>query len=574
MEKACAFGGLWYNGNRLFQSVQKGGNGTSGGFGRYGKRILRTAGFCLLLIPSGLMQLGGDLLHGAIRILRWMLGILAAPIRLHRKDAEQIYSDWKAVRHERSGIKFRTVCQSVLYGIFSENGVFITLLRYGLVMVCCGFLFAVVRYGMQREYGLRVTVNGRTLGYIAEESDYEKAEAIVRTRLSYAESPPEVSFTRSLRLVSCEDIDAYLTAGSLADRMLEISGIALCKGYGVYRGEEFLGAVADPAPIRYALARQLSEFANNLDADAEEVYYSDSMEYIEGTYLESNLTEAEAIIGKLTAVSDCTAVYHAVQNDTLHQIAQRYSTTPEYLRTLNPEIPDVPEEGASVRVPVEERSMPIIYTKTKESVSFINYDTVEVETAKLPIGERAVLQRGRMGEKENLMRITYVNGAEVRRMMLESRLIEAPVTEKIGIGTYVAAPASKTTVLYGTGEYGWPVNGGRISDYYISNRNHRGLDIAAPFQSEIYAADDGVVTKAAWSDSYGYYLMIDHGEGRETLYAHCSLLLGSPGLEVKRGQVIGLVGSTGNSTGNHLHFEVRIDGVNYDPASFLRVNAD
>lgn len=515
-----------------------------------------------------------DVLHGFLRILRWCGRIITAPFALHKREAEQIYADWKSVRDEKKSKQILKMSSSVLRAFFSDNGVFVTLLRYGLPIVCCGFLCSLVTYGASMDYGVAVSMGGTVIGYVENEADYRRAEEIVRERLSYAESPPEVDFTRKLSVVPYDGTERLLTAGGLADKIMEQADIALCTGYGVYRNDKFLGAVADTKPIEAALSEQLAAYSKSLDFAVDDIFYSDEMTYVKGVYLEENLTDADKIVTQLTAVSEGTGIYTSAKGDTVYRIAERYSISVEQLRAMNPHIKDMPEIGTKITVPTQERSMPITFTRTKETVSFLAYDTVRTDSAKLPIGKEEIAQRGVKGKKNNVVCVTYVNGVETQSKLIRSELVSEPVTEEISVGTYAPAPASKTTILYGTGEYGWPVNGGRISDVFISNRNHRGLDIAAPAGSEIYAADDGIVTHTAWSDSYGNYVIIDHGDGRETLYAHSSLLLTSVGVEVKRGDVIALVGTTGHSTGNHLHFEVRIDGVNYDPASFLRVNAD
>ena len=102
---------------------------------------------------------------------------------------------------------------------------------------------------------------------------------------------------------------------------------------------------------------------------------------------------------------------------------------------------------------------------------------------------------------------------------------------------------------------------------------HNGTDIAAPNGTQILAAAAGTVTIAngidSWGGSYGYHIKIDHGNGLETLYAHCSAICVTPGQRVQQGEVIGFVGSTGNSTGNHLHFEVWVNGQRTDAMSFF-----
>ena len=105
--------------------------------------------------------------------------------------------------------------------------------------------------------------------------------------------------------------------------------------------------------------------------------------------------------------------------------------------------------------------------------------------------------------------------------------------------------------------------------------SHTGTDIACAEGTPILAAADGVVTVAngldSWGGSYGYYIKINHGGGLETLYAHCSSICVTTGQQVQAGEVIGYVGHTGRATGNHLHFEVHINGVRRD-AGAVRVH--
>lgn len=119
------------------------------------------------------------------------------------------------------------------------------------------------------------------------------------------------------------------------------------------------------------------------------------------------------------------------------------------------------------------------------------------------------------------------------------------------------------------GRFNWPTISRRISQYFRGWR-HTGLDIAAPAGQPIYAAEDGVVITSGWSrGGYGNYIIIDHGDGVQTLYAHNSRNLVERGDRVSKGQVIGRIGSTGRSTGPHVHFEVRLDGNRVNPLEYL-----
>lgn len=122
----------------------------------------------------------------------------------------------------------------------------------------------------------------------------------------------------------------------------------------------------------------------------------------------------------------------------------------------------------------------------------------------------------------------------------------------------------------------WPVTG-TITSYFGPRpdpftgvwRNHSGMDIAARTGTPILAAEDGVVIYSGWIDGYGYTIIIDHGGGLSTLYAHASKLIAQAGQSVSRGDTVALVGSTGYSTGPHLHFEVRLNGTRVEPLDYL-----
>jgi hypothetical protein len=121
---------------------------------------------------------------------------------------------------------------------------------------------------------------------------------------------------------------------------------------------------------------------------------------------------------------------------------------------------------------------------------------------------------------------------------------------------------------YGDGQFIWPVRGGIISQGFRAG--HRAIDIAAPIGTPVYAADNGIVIKSGYSkDGYGGRVIIDHQIDYVTLYAHLSQALVQEGDVVQKGQLIGYVGSTGNSTGPHIHFELRDFGFLIDPRLLL-----
>ncbi|MEJ2287243.1 MAG: M23 family metallopeptidase, partial [Deinococcales bacterium] len=138
-----------------------------------------------------------------------------------------------------------------------------------------------------------------------------------------------------------------------------------------------------------------------------------------------------------------------------------------------------------------------------------------------------------------------------------------------------AAVALLPKVSFTTGTFMAPVQG-RVSSRFgwralsvNGNHYHAGVDLAAPMGTPVHAARDGVVVKAGWGGTYGNVVFLDHGDGTQTRYAHLSRIDVRVGEGVRQGDVLGLVGSTGASTGPHVHFELRFDGRAVDPLAYL-----
>lgn len=146
------------------------------------------------------------------------------------------------------------------------------------------------------------------------------------------------------------------------------------------------------------------------------------------------------------------------------------------------------------------------------------------------------------------------------------------------IEKYLKELQEKENSAYVGGEFIWPVprSWNRISSPYGwrtlngKREHHNGIDIPASKGTNIYASNSGKVITATWHYSYGNYVIIDHGGGKATLYAHASKLNCKVGDQVKQGDVIAFVGTTGHSTGNHLHFEVRINGAKQNPLNYVK----
>jgi len=175
---------------------------------------------------------------------------------------------------------------------------------------------------------------------------------------------------------------------------------------------------------------------------------------------------------------------------------------------------------------------------------------------------------GIYNEKKNLLSSTTANKNALIQMEKKLEIQEAEVTRILESYKYGSAPS---------GKFAWPVAGRIQSGFGMRyhpilgyNRFHSGIDIVASYGTLVKAADGGQVIQAGYFGGYGYSVMLYHGGGFATWYAHLSSINVSMGQFVQRGQVIGLVGSTGLATGPHLHFEVRINGAPQNPYAYLQ----
>lgn len=194
------------------------------------------------------------------------------------------------------------------------------------------------------------------------------------------------------------------------------------------------------------------------------------------------------------------------------------------------------------------------------------------DTDSLSAGEKLIIPGGRKTSADNSgsqsgASSNSSNNQESSNNGNENNGNESPAP-KSGlemIKDLIKPPAEK---VESGGKMAWPTVGYRITQYY--SWRHRAIDIANKIGTPIYAAADGVVVVAGWGTGYGNHIDIDHGGGLKTRYAHMSKFYVGVGDHVKKGEVIGAMGSTGWSTGPHVHFEVMVGSEKYNPLNYLR----
>ncbi|MCY6485287.1 peptidoglycan DD-metalloendopeptidase family protein [Clostridium aestuarii] len=211
----------------------------------------------------------------------------------------------------------------------------------------------------------------------------------------------------------------------------------------------------------------------------------------------------------------------------------------------------------------------------KEEVKII--PTTIIKWSKdLSDGSVKVLSDGKEGVKVVDEEITLENDIIVSKKPISEKVLETSIQRVVLKGNKIGVNKSKNSKSVSTYSLALlrPCRGSISSPFGRRwGRIHKGIDIAANKGTPIKAAYDGTISYAGWIEGYGKVVKINHGNGLETLYAHCSAIKVKKGQNVKKGELIGNVGSTGHSTGPHVHFEVRINGIAQNPVSYIKNSA-
>ena len=311
-----------------------------------------------------------------------------------------------------------------------------------------------------------------------------------------------------------------------------------------------------------------------LSANNEIISFVQSIRVERGLYPVSSVESLQSINVKLDSVVEGEQTYTIQQGDSPSLVADKVGIPTQTLINLNPEVTQSMLVGDVLVISHEQ---PFLQTKTVKTVTEEKEIAFTTETEldhNKASGYEKVVQEGKNGLEEIVSEVTYIDGYETERTVISKTTLQEPVTAKIVVGSltssqYNFSGSGAASTESNVGGYIWPVNGGYISCPIWGYSGHTGTDIAAPAGTTIWASKGGTVAYAGWSNGYGYNVLINHGDGTKTRYAHCSSLAVYTGQQVSQGQVVGYVGQTGWASGNHCHFEIISNGTFLDARNYI-----
>jgi len=304
--------------------------------------------------------------------------------------------------------------------------------------------------------------------------------------------------------------------------------------------------------------------------DVKEVEFAEEITIVE-TYVDpSEIVDVSTATELITKENEKEKKYVVESGDSPWLIANQNDMSLSELYTLNP---DLEGKEKSIQVGDEVVVMkpePELKVETKVEIVYseaIPRSTVYRDDPDTYVGRSTTIDSGSDGVMEVTAMVTKLNGVETDREIVSKERVKEP-TNKI-----VAKGSKPFPVKGATGNYIFPVSGYVITSPFGwrwgGTSFHHGVDLAVAWGTPIVAADGGTVIYAGWRNTYGYTVEIDHGNGVMTRYGHCSKILVTVGQAVAKGEDIAKVGSTGKSTGPHVHFEIRFNGTAANPLDYL-----
>lgn len=410
--------------------------------------------------------------------------------------------------------------------------------------------------------------NGRVLGIVEEQKDVIHILGLVSDRLSNEHNAEiaidpdkDIAFERVISVG--KDVD---NTEQVLKKLTYMQNMT-AKGYAIYIEGTRVAILDSEKSAKQALDLVLQNYMTDSDMTTyEDVGFAENIQIKDIDTRLGYIKSADEAAYKILTGAESVKTHTVQAGETFSGIASMYKIGMSELQATNPLVR--PERLSIGQEIVLSQAAPMLTVQTVEvttTTEQIAYETTYENNDAMYQGESRVKIAGIEGTRSVTRKIVKNNGMEVAAIELNSSVISNPSPAVVYVGTKLM-PAKK-----GTGTFVYPVTGAKLTSKFGPRwgRMHYGIDLACSTGTRIRASDGGTVISSGYSGSYGYVIKIDHGGGFVTLYAHCSKLHVRAGEKVYQGQHIANVGSTGRSTGPHLHFEVQYMGSPKNPLNYL-----
>ncbi len=540
-------------------------------FRRIGRRLARVLRKPVLSVFSWIYVLFSALNFFFVRSVR----NFRAEWTFLRAEMRRAKSDLRSAWKQSTSVWFATLMRYTGKALRRHGHFFRTAVNTALPLMMAVLLAFEIHYWKDLTYALRVVYGEQTIGYISNESVYLQARSMATEKLSVGLAEEErTDLLQTPRFeLSLVSINKLIDTSILSDNLIRASDAHITNACGVFIDGQFLCSVKNENDARSVFNTILDQQHAEADATAG---FIESVDYVQGLYPENSrsMWDANKLGYTLNTPKKEAQYYVARSGDSFSKIASDHHLTISELEGLNPDLGGTILVGSRLLVAKAENYVTPKIMRTEMRREEVDFRTETSYNSKLFSGDKRILRKGEKGIDQVTVNITTVNGVVVDLEEISRVTLKEPVTEKLEVGTAKAGSAGFYGGTYSARGFMWPAPTARMISQYFGHNGHKGIDIttSGALGRPIVAAASGVVEIAgSTGNSYGQQVLINHGNGIKTRYAHCvyGSIIVRPGQQVTAGQRIASIGSTGNSTGPHLHFEVIVNGGLANPLNYV-----
>lgn len=439
------------------------------------------------------------------------------------------------------------------------------LIKKSLLPVTSVILFGLtVIYWNNQNYGLALEYNGKKIATVPNEKVYSEASKMLTDQLEPKFKNKVENNSPNLKLIAVNKRTCCESPKDITEKIIEESSDEFSKGYGLYVNKKLVAASKDRQNIQETLNKKLDkEKANHPDW---EVTFEENINVEHGIFEPNQIKNAKEIEKIANSKVTSYREYTVAEEDNVENLTQKLNISKEeILKSSNATYGNICV-GDKIKIKEEKNllNVKIFKTKTEEEETAFSTETV-VDSSKEE-NYKQVTQEGKNGKNSVTYETRLLNNGQEETEQINVTIIEKPTNEKIIIG------ASK---IENDGNLIWPVPFTKkiTSPFGMRGKSmHKGIDISSPgiAGKNIIAAGSGTVKRVFYSkNGYGKCVFVDHGDGVVTVYGHCQNIFVTEGDKVKQGEAIATVGTTGDSSGPHLHFEIRKNNTPQDPQKYF-----
>lgn len=409
-----------------------------------------------------------------------------------------------------------------------------------------------------------VKIDGKEIGIVRNKEEFNEIVGGLENLLKKKYNA-DIVFDEQIIFESTKAGDKELSKPTDLENKLQSFLDFKVKSYGIKVNNEIIANLAKKEDTKKVL-EEVKKIYVDEDKKYEKIYFVEDIKVDEIKIAANQLKTSEDALKIILQGREKEELYEVQNGENFWTIAEKYNLSVDDLVEANPSIdPEKLQIKQKINLVV---AKPLLTVATVEKGKYeedIPYESKFEETNRLYKGDKKIKVKGQVGKKEIVAEVVRYNGREISKKALEENIVNNPKVEIVLKGTKIPPPDKSI------GAFNNPTRGVLTSRFGPRwGKTHRGIDIAAKIGTPVKAAFEGVVIFSGWKGNYGNCIIIDNEKGIQTLYAHNSKLLVKNGEKVTKGQVISLVGDTGNTTGPHVHFEVKKNGSLVNPLKYVK----